>query len=64
MRNPRDPDRTAAATLGRMAGPAPSWLWSLLPWVAGALLVVAALLGYVWLTAPTPDRLPTVYSVL
>lgn len=35
-----------------------------LPWIGGALALVAALLLYVWLTGPTPDLLPTVYSVL
>lgn len=42
----------------------PGLLRALLPWVGGALLAVAALLLYVWWTAPTPNLLPTVYSVL
>ena len=33
-------------------------------WIGGALLVTAVLLTWVWLTGPTVDILPLVYSVL
>ncbi len=39
-------------------------LRAVLPWVLGALLVVAVLWWVAWVTTPTPDVLPTVYSVL
>lgn len=48
-----------------MSEPAPtSTASAVLPWVAGALLVVVLLLAFVWLTGPSPDLLPLVYSVL
>ena len=44
--------------------PPSSTLAAVLPWVGGALFVVALLLVLVWLTGPSPDVLPLVYSVL
>jgi hypothetical protein len=35
-----------------------------LPWLLGALLVVAGVLAYLWLTAPDTNRLPEVYEVM
>ena len=37
---------------------------SVLPWLAGAALVVVVLLVFVWFTGPSPDVLTLVYSVL
>lgn len=35
-----------------------------LPWIIGALLVVIAVLLYLWFTAPPDNPLPHVYDVL
>ncbi len=35
-----------------------------LPWLVGALLVVAAVALYLWWSAPEPNTLPDVYNVL
>jgi len=35
-----------------------------LPWLLGALLVVAAVIAWLWLTRPEENLLPTVYSVM
>ncbi len=35
-----------------------------LPWLLGALLIVAALGAWLWLTAPEENTLPEVYEVL
>jgi hypothetical protein len=36
----------------------------LLPWVLGALAVIAAVGVYLWWTAPEENRLPEVYEVM
>lgn len=39
-------------------------LWAALPWIIGALLVVTAVVVYLWYTAPEPNPLPLIYDVL
>ena len=35
-----------------------------LPWILGALVVVGAVVAYLWLTAPEENLLPHVYEVM
>ena len=35
-----------------------------LPWIIGALLVILAVVLYLWLTAPEENPLPAIYDVL